>query len=84
MKIYPEKIWIDVDSRDKPFILHNEATMGMCAYIRADLALVAVVTVESFIFNHAGVIGEENARYVVKSIMSNAPHGIKIVSGEGV
>ena len=38
MKIYPEKIWIDVDSRDKPFILHNEATMGMCAYIRSDLA----------------------------------------------
>lgn len=38
MKIYPEKIWIDVDSRDKPFILHNEVTMGMCAYIRSDLA----------------------------------------------
>ena len=40
MKIYPEKIWIDVDSRDKPFILHNEATMGMCAYTRSDLAPV--------------------------------------------
>ena len=37
MKIYPEKVWIDVDSKDKPFILHNEATMGMCAYIRSDL-----------------------------------------------
>lgn len=41
MKIYPEKIWIDVDSKDKPFILHNEATMGMCAYIRSDLAHAA-------------------------------------------
>lgn len=41
MKIYPEKVWIDVDSKDKPFILHNEATMGMCAYIRSDIAHAA-------------------------------------------
>ncbi len=49
-------------------------------YVRHDAAdSPKEVSAGLFILNTAGVIGEQNAEYIVKSIMSNFPNGIKIV-----
>lgn len=71
------------DSHDSP---HNDviAREALAKYtIGLDTSKMEMVTDKSFICNIAGVIGEINAEYVVKTIKSNFPNGliIKLDSG---
>ena len=58
-----------------------EQSLTLLTELEQSQALVEVVTVGLFINNVAGVIGEDNAEYIVRTITHNFPNGIKITKG---